>query len=299
MPYRVMLTASAILGALVVGFFVYTIISQSVPGWRVAGWHFFTGTDWNFGNSTYGALPLIVGTVLTTALALLLAVPVGVLSALAIVFLIPRPLRLIVGSMVELLAIVPSVIYGVWGVLLLAKWGDVTVEPFFANLSHHKWPFAGLPIGVGLACGMIVLGVMILPTVTAISRDVFASVPTELVEGALSLGATKGQVLRKVVVPSCRSGILGAITLATGRALGETIAMVFVLGNISLLHPFPTGFFSVLGTLSTELANNFGNLTGVAPFGVLCCLALTLMVIVGGVNFGARAIIRRNLRKLI
>jgi phosphate transport system permease protein len=296
-PYRVWTGAITAVVAAVIVLFFYAIISKSIPGWRTAGLHFFTGTDWNFGAGKFGALPLIVGTLLTTGLALLLAAPTGVAAAVAIAFLIPKRLRLVVSTLVEILAFVPSVVYGVWGYLLIAPWLDHTVQPWLVTTFHHTWPFNGPNgIGFGLMLGSMVLAIMILPTVAAISRDVLVAVPDELVEGGLSVGASKGQVLRRVVLPSAKSGIFGAIVLGTGRALGETVALYLLLGSLDLRHPFPRGLLSGTATLATELVQNFGN--GANNFGVLACLAVTLMVIVFLVNLSARLIVRRSLKKL-
>lgn len=266
------------------------------PGWKLVGWKFFTSTNWDFGAGKYGALPIIIGTLLTTALALVIAVPLGIGSAVAIVYLIPSRLRLAISTLVELLAVVPSIIYGLWGALVIAPWLDNHGDPFLQKLFHGSWPFSGQALGLGLLLGMIVLGVMILPTVAAISRDVLLAVPNELMEGGLSVGASKSQVIRKVILPTARVGLFGAVSLGAARALGETIAMVFVLGNVSGTHPIPTSFFSVLGTIATEIANNYGSFAG--GLGVISCLAMVLMVIVGSVNLTARLIIRRQTARL-
>lgn len=305
--YRLAIGAIALLAAAVVGLYVYSVVNPTfTDGWSLVGWHFFSGIDWNFGNDTYGALPLIIGTVLSSALAILIAGPIGVGSALAIVYLAPQRTRFVISTTVELLAFVPSIIYGLWGFFVIAPWIETTLQPWllarFGNnfpndtcgIGHCTYQQPG--VGIGIICGAVVLSVMILPTVTAISRDVLAAVPNELVEGGLSVGATKAQVLRKVVLRSARPGIIGAITLAIGRALGETIALVFVCGNLYLLHPIPEGLNSTFATLATELAQNFGN--GESGFGILCCLAVVLMVIVGSVNLGARLIVHRSMRRL-
>ncbi len=284
---------------IIVVYFVYTIAHESVPGWKAAGWSFFTSTNWDFGAGQYGALPLILGTLVTTALALLLATPIAIGSAMAIVFLIPRRLQIVVSSVVELLAVVPSVIFGVWGALVLASWLGSHGQPWLISLFHGKWPFTGVPLGYGIMLGSIVLAVMILPTVTAISRDVFSLVPDELIEGALSLGATKSQVLRKVVLPTSRTGVLGAVVLGTGRALGETVAMAFLLGGVTSSSPLPKSLLSTGATMASEIANDFSEAAGQPTLvGVLCCLALILMVLVGLVNLAARVIVARGERKL-
>lgn len=275
--------------------YVYSIVQPTVIAWPIVGWHFFVGTNWNYGAHTYGALPLIVGTIVVAALAILVAAPIGIGTALALVFLVPRRFRFALASAVELLAFVPSIIYGVWGYLVIAPWLDHTAQPWLYKTFHHKFPFSQPGYGDGLLLGVIVLAVMILPTVAAISRDVLTAVPHELVEGGLSVGATKSQVLRKVVLPSARPGLIGAVTLGIGRALGETIAMVLLLGNVAR---FPVGFNSTLATLATEFVNNFGNTTSKKGFGILCCLAVVLCAIVGTTNFVARTIVRRNAVRL-
>jgi phosphate transport system permease protein len=298
LPYRWIIGALAGVVVVVMGLYFYSIIDQSIPGWKVVGWGFFTGTNWNYGAHQYGALPLIVGTLLTTAIALLLAVPVSVGAALAIVFLVPERARLAMASTVDLLAVIPSIVYGVWGYLVIAPWFDHTAQPWLYKTFNGNFPFNQPGVGYGVMLGSLVLAIMIIPTVTAISRDVLAAVPHELIEGGLSVGATKGQVLRRVAVPSSRPGIIGAIVLGAGRALGETIALVILLGGLNLQHPFPRGLNSTVATIATEIANNFGNLTGAAGFGILCCLAVLLMVIVLTTNLIARLIVRRNLRRL-
>ncbi len=293
--YRWGLGAVAAVIAAVVVLYVYSIIQPSFDGWKLVGSHFFTGTDWNFGNGTYGALPLIIGTLLSTALAIIVAGPIGVGAAVAIVYLVPRRAQLVISALVELLAFVPSIIYGIWGYLVIAPWLENTAQPWLYSTFGGNFPFNQPGVGIGLMCGSIVLAVMILPTVTAISRDVLAAVPNELVEGGLSVGATQSQVLRKVVLPSAKTGIIGAVTLGVGRALGETIALVFLSGGLYLLHPIPKGLNSTFATLATELANNFGQ---GGSFPVLCCLAVALMVIVGSVNIAARVVVRRSLKRL-
>ena len=298
LPYRVVLWVVTGFFASVMIVFAGSLVWNSIPGWQAAGLYFFYGTTWDSTIATFGALPFILGTLITTVLAVLVAAPLGIGGALAIVFVIPRRLRAVVSSLVELLAVIPSIIYGIWGYLVLLPLMDQKIQPWLASKTGGHWPFAEQGVGKGLLLGSVILAVMILPTVTAISRDVLAGVPHDLVEGALSLGATKGQVLAKVVVPAARPGLIGAVVLGTARALGETIALTLVLGGASPLHPIPTNLFATLDTLATSIVNNWGDLTGSTSVGALYCLALTLAVIVGTVNFSARRIIRRSARRL-
>jgi len=288
-------TIVAFVGAIVL-YFVYLLISNSIPGWRTAGLAFFTTSHWLFGTTAVSAWPLIAGTLVSTVLALLLAVPVGIGAALAIVFLIPRRLQLLVSSLIELLAVVPSIVYGVWGALVLAHWLSSSGQPWLQKTFNGAWPFNGQYVGYGIMLGAIVLGVMIMPIITAISRDVIVAVPRELVEGAYSLGATRGQVIRKVILPNCKAGITGAIVLATGRALGETIALATVLGGVTNFSPFPNRLFATGSTLAAEIAIDFGQFTG-SQGSILFCLAVMLLIIVGSITYAGRSIIRRSQRQ--
>jgi phosphate transport system permease protein len=294
--YRSTLGVVLFATAAVIVWFIYTFIVHSVPGWQLAGWKFFTSTTWDYGAGQYGVLPLVLGTLVTTGLALVLATPIALGSALAVVFILPRKLRLAVASLLDLLAVVPSVVYGVWGSLVMGRWFDYSGEPWLRKLTSGHWPFSGPINSQGIMPGSIVLAVMILPTIAAVTRDVFASVPAELIEGSLSLGATRGQVLRKVVIPTSKVGIFGAIILGTGRALGETVALFLLLGGVTAHSPLPTNLFATASTLATEIVNDYGDASG-GKLGVIFCLALMLMILVGVVNFSARLIVRRSARQ--
>jgi phosphate transport system permease protein len=295
--YRAVLVAGlAVAGLIGAGYFIL-IISRSVPGWQFAGRQFFTSTHWFFSNNEFGALPLVMATIITTGLALLIAIPVGVGSAVAIVYVVPHRLKLLASSLVELLAIVPSVVYGVWGALVIQALLGHHIEPWLSVHTHGVWPFNGPYSGFGIFLGSIILAVMILPIVVAVSRDVIAIVPDTLIEGSLAVGASRSQVIRKVVLPSCRSGIVGAVTLATGRALGETIALATVMGGVNNVAssggPLPDRLFATGETLASEIAADFGSAQG-KYLGVMFCLAVVLLVIVGLVNGFARRIIRKT-----
>jgi phosphate transport system permease protein len=279
---------AAVFGAVIV-LFVWSIVKTAWPAITSNGIHLITGRTWIAGSGPYGALPLIIDTLSTTAIALVFAVPVGLASAMALQFQVPQRLRGPLASLIELLAAVPSVVYGLWGIAVMVPFFINTLEPFLSHLTGGAWPFNGPQDGFSLLLAGMVLSIMILPTIVAVSRDVIATVPMELVEGALSLGATRGQVFSKVIIPTARTGLLGAIVLATGRALGETIAVAMVIGSNAQL---PHSLFSSGATLASTIAVEFGNSVGTEG-SALAALALILMVITGLVNWGARALTRR------
>jgi len=289
--YNIAMRIGQALLAIVIIVFFGSIIIQSIPGWQSAGFGFFTSTDWSNADFKFGALSLIAGTLVTTFIALLFAVPVGISAALSIQFLLHRRLRVFFSSLVEVLAIVPSIVFGVWGVAVISPWTQHTLEPFLRDISGGAPPFQGEIYGIGLLLGGLVLGVMILPTVVAVSRDAFAMVPQTLIEGAYGLGATRTQVLFRVALPAARRGVLGAVTLGTGRALGETVAMATILGGVT--NKFPSSAFDLGATLASTIARDFLEATG-SQVGALGSLALILTVIVFAVNYIARKIITRQ-----
>jgi phosphate transport system permease protein len=239
---------------------------------------------------------MIVGTAETSLIALAIAIVIGLGTSIAIVFFIPKRFRNVVATLVELLAAVPSIVYGLWGLLILAPWMATTVNPWL-----NKWPFAsalfgnpGQEFGTSLLLASMVLGVMILPTFVAISREVISVVPQDLVEASLSLGATKWQVIRRVVLPSAKIGLYGATFLALARATGETVAVALVAGGVAnvqfhLLYP---------GTsIAAWIANEFGESQG-NEIAALMSLGILLMVLNFGFSLVSRWLVRRQ-RKVL
>ncbi len=279
-----MLGAVAILVAGVAVWFVVAIVTQAWPAFSTLGFTWIFGKVWNPSHDQYGLLPFILGTLEATAIAVVLAVPIGLGTALALAYLVPLRVRAVLSTTVELLAAVPSVVYGLWGLVVLAPVFRETVEPFLTSILGWTGLFNGPNQGVGLLLAGVILFIMILPTMVAISRDVLAVVPNEQVEGAMALGATRWQVLRKVVVPGARTGLLGAFTLATGRALGETVAVALVIGNSPYIaHSIK----SPAATIPSLIVNNFGESTG-TELAVLFAAGLVLLVIGIAVNSVAR-----------
>lgn len=282
--YRGLLAVvAALFGALAIWFLV-AIVIQAKPAFSTLGVSWIFQRVWNPNHHQYGLLPFVLGTIESTAIAVVLAVPIGLGTAVALAFLVPARVRAVLGTTVELLAAVPSVIYGLWGLIVLVPLFRDYVEPFLTNVFGWTGLFNGPDRGPSLLLAGVILFIMILPTMVAISRDVLAVVPIEQVEGAVALGATRWQVLRKVVLPGARTGILGAFTLATGRALGETVAVAMVIGNAPYIaHSLK----SPAATLPSLIVNNFGESTG-TELSALFGAGLVLLVIGILVNAVAR-----------
>lgn len=292
--YRALLVVSAIVFVGLVGWYVISIVVQSKPAFSTLGISWVFQKVWDPNHGKYGLLPFILGTLETTAIALVLAVPIGLGTAIALAHLVPDRWRPPLSTAVELLAAVPSVVYGLWGLIVLAPVFRSTVEPFLTHVLGWTGLFNGPDDGVGLLLAGVILFVMVLPTMVAISRDVLAVVPTDQVEGAVALGATRWQVLRKVVVPGARTGILGAFTLAMGRALGETVAVALVIGN----SPFIAHSVKApAATLASLIVNDFGEAaTGSTELAALFGAALVLLVIGVSVNVVSRMLVRTTAR---
>lgn len=222
------------------------------------GLGFVTSSEWDAVGGHFGALVPIYGTLVTSVIALAIAVPVSIGIALFLTEIAPRWARAPIGIAVELLAAIPSIIYGMWGLFVFAPFMAVHVEPW---LTQHlgSWPvigslFVGPPIGIGMLTAGIVLGIMVIPFIAAVARDVFSAVPTPLKESAVALGSTRWEVLTKVTLPYTRSAMIGAIFLGLGRALGETMAVTFVLGNA---HDFSASLLMPSNSIAAAIANEF------------------------------------------
>ncbi len=290
--YRGLLAAVVAVFVAVVIWFLVSLIVQARPAFSTLGFSWIIQKTWDPNSNKFGLLPFILGTIETTAIAMVLAVPIGLGTALSLAYLVPHRLRPPLSTAVELLAAVPSVVYGLWGLIVLAPLFREHVEPFLTSVLGWTGLFNGPDQGVGLLLAGVILFVMVLPTMVAISRDVLAVVPNEQVEGAMALGATRWQVLRKVVVPGARTGLLGGFTLATGRALGETVAVALVIGNSPYIaHSIK----SPAATLPSLIVNNFGEATG-TELSALFGAGLVLLVIGVAVNAVARMLVRSTSR---
>ena len=222
------------------------------------GLKFITSSNWDAVSGQFGALVPIYGTLVTSAIALIIAVPVSIGIALFLTEIAPRWTRGPIGIAIELLAAIPSIIYGMWGLFVFAPVMAADVEPW-VNDHLGQWPvigplFSGPPIGIGMLTAGIVLGIMIIPFIAAIARDVFNQVPPPLKESAIALGSTRWEMLNRVSLPYARSAIIGAIFLGLGRALGETMAVTFVLGNA---HDLSVSLLMPSNSIAAAIANEF------------------------------------------
>lgn len=254
------------------------------------GLGFVTSSVWDPVRDIYGALPFIYGTIASSLLALLIAVPISIGVAIFLSELAPAWLRGPVGFLVELLAAVPSVVYGLWGIFALAPWLRDTVEPMLAKLFGFLPFFQGAQHGFGLLAGGIILAIMITPTISSVSREVLRAVPSPLREGALGLGATRWEAVRVAVLPYARSGLVGATILGLGRALGETMAITMVIGNRAEIS---ASLFAPSYTMASVIANEFTEATGELYLSSLAEVGLLLFVVTVLLNVVARLLVWR------
>jgi phosphate ABC transporter permease protein PstC len=288
------LTALAAGVLVLIAYFFYELIQQTGPSISKFGiWGFVTTNDWDVSRSIYGAAPLVVGTLVTSAIALLLGVPVAVGAALYVTELCPRRMRGPLTVLLELLAAVPSVVYGLWGVFVLIPKLRPAEEWF--GRTFDFLPFVGRTVaGPNYFIAGLILAIMILPIVSAITREVMATVPSDHKEAALALGATRWEMIRTAVLPYARSGIVSASMLGLGRAIGETIAVTLVIGNAPTIGKqiFDQGY-----SLAAVIANEFGEAANVTIHrAALIEAGLVLFVLTLVVNGLARWVVNRGTR---
>jgi phosphate transport system permease protein len=290
-------TAAITVLVLLVGVIV-ALVHGSLPAWRAFGFGFFTSESWNPVTEKFGALPAIYGTLLTSFIAMLIGVPVSLGIAIFLTEICPQWLRRTIGIAIELLAGIPSIIYGIWGLFVFAPWFQVHVQPLlidtFANIPVLNQLFAGPPYGIGLLTAGLILGVMVLPFITSITREVFDTVPPVLKEAAYGIGCTRWEVMRRVVIPYTRVGIIGGVMLGLGRALGETMAVTFVIGNA---HRIAASVMAPGTTISASIANEFNEAVGDLYTSSLIALGLILFLITFIVLAFARLMLMRIERK--
>ncbi|HXM00919.1 MAG TPA: phosphate ABC transporter permease subunit PstC [Rhizomicrobium sp.] len=291
--FRVFTLAAALL---VVAIFIGIMIALIQGSWLALstfGLGFLTSSVWNPVTEKFGALPAIYGTVVTSALAMLVAVPVGIGIAIFLTELCPRPLKRPIGTAIELLAGIPSIIYGIWGFFIFAPYFQQHIQPgiidALANIPVLQDLFEGPPYGIGMFTASLILSIMILPFISAVTRDVFETVPPMLKEAAYGIGSTTWEVMWRIVLPFARSGVVGGAMLALGRALGETMAVTFVIGNA---HHINESLFAPATTISASIANEFTEALGDLYVSSLIALGLILFGITFIVLAAAQLMLR-------
>ncbi|HLI13960.1 MAG TPA: phosphate ABC transporter permease subunit PstC [Alphaproteobacteria bacterium] len=286
--------AFALLVLLVLAAIIAALAQGGWPALSKLKLGFFVSATWNPVTETFGALAPIYGTIVTSVIALLFGVPVSLGIVIVLTELAPVWLRRPIGTAVELLAAIPSIIYGMWGLFVFVPFYKAYIQPALGS-TLGKVPvlgalFSGPPFGVGLLTAGLILAVMILPFIAAVMRDVFATVPPMLRESAYGLGATTWEVVWNVVLPYTRTSVVGAVMLGLGRALGETMAVTFVVGNA---HDISASLFLPGATISSTIANEFTEAVGNIYSSSLIALGLTLFVITFGVLIAAKLMLRR------
>jgi phosphate transport system permease protein len=276
----------AILGML--GLIVYELVLRSGPSWHAFGFKFFGGSDWDPVNEQFGALSFIFGTLVSSFLALSIAVPLAVGVAVFTTEMCPKALRGPLSFFVELLAAIPSVIYGLWAIFVLVPLLSGYVQPFLAKTLGWTGLFSGPPYGIGMLAAGIILAIMIVPLISSITREVLTVVPQHQREAALALGATRWEMIRLGVLRNARAGIVGGVILGLGRALGETMAVTMVIGN---RPEIAKSLFAPGYTMASVLANEFSEASGNVYLSALVEIGLALFLVTIIVNALAQLLV--------
>jgi phosphate transport system permease protein len=278
--FRALTFLFALLVLLILGGVIVALVDGALPALRTFGFSFVVTEVWNPVTEKFGALAPIYGTLVTSAIAMLVGIPVAFGVAVFITEICPLWLKRPLATMIELLAAIPSIIYGIWGLFVFAPFVQQYIQPAIID-TLGQVPgmgalFAGPPLGIGMLTAGFILAIMVLPFISSIMRDVFETVPAMLKESAYGLGATRGEVVWHVVLPYTRIGVVGGIMLGLGRALGETMAVTFVIGNA---HRISASILQPGTTISASLANEFTEAVGDLYLSSLIALGFILFVI--------------------
>jgi phosphate transport system permease protein len=283
-----MLGASALLLALAL--MVVRFLQLSWPVWKAHGLGWVVGTHWAPAEGIFGALPFVYGTVITSVIALVIGTPIALGTALFVSEIAPAKIRRPISDLIDLLAAVPSVIYGLWGIIVVLPLLQ-PVEQFLADSLGRVIPiFAGPPSGTSFFAAGVVLAIMIVPTISAVTREVFMTVPQDVREAAFALGATRWEMIRYGVLPPARAGIVGAVILGLGRALGETVAVLLLIGQIPSISK---SIFSGGYSMASVIANEFGQSQEPLHLQALIAIGLVLFVVTVLMNIFARLLVGR------
>ncbi len=284
--FAMLLCGLAVLGTLVL--IVYELVLRSGPSWHAFGFKFFAGRDWDPVNEQFGALPFIYGTLVSSLLALIIAVPLSIGVAVFTTEMCPKALRGPLSFFVELLAAIPSVVYGLWAIFVLVPILSNYLQPFLSRTLGWTGFFTGPPYGISMLAAGIILAIMIVPIISSITREVLMVVPQHQREAALALGATRWEMIRLGVLRNARAGIMGGIILGLGRALGETMAVTMVIGN---RPEIAKSLFAPGYTMASVLANEFSEATGDLNLAALIEIGLALFLVTIVVNALARLLV--------
>ncbi|HJJ24936.1 MAG: phosphate ABC transporter permease subunit PstC [Crenarchaeota archaeon] len=283
----------------IIALMIFQLISESYPIWEVEGLSFIIGTDWNAveGRESFGALPYIAGTLVTAALAMVIGVPLSIGIAM---FISDAPAKIggPLGFLVELLAAVPSIIYGLWGLLVFRLYFQDWVEkPLHDLFGDSIFLFSGTPFGLDIITASVILAIMIIPTVSSVSREIMKAVPQQQREAAYMLGATKWEMFKLAVFPYSKTGLIGASILGLGRAVGETMAVTMLIGNATGIAAFPSSFFKPSQTMSSIIANEFVEASPASlHLPALIGVALILLLIAIVINVVAHLLVTRMMK---
>ncbi len=290
-----------ILHFFVISFFILLIgligflFKNSYSSIQKYGWNFLTSMNWDPVSEDYGALPVIFGTLVSSLLALCIAGPLSIGVALFINEVLPKKLANILSFLVEMLAAIPSVVYGLWGIFVLAPWLRQTLQPALQKYLGFLPLFQGPAYGVGMLCAAFVLAIMITPTISSLCKEVFAAVPSIYREAALALGATRWETLKTAVLKSTRNGIFGALILGLGRALGETMAVTMVIGNRADIS---TSLFAPSQTMASVIANEYAEAVSDIHLSALTEVGLLLFAVTLVIHLLSRLLMRTTKRRM-
>ncbi len=296
--FRLLTLSAAVAVLLILGGVIASLVVGSIPALKAFGFDFLTTQTWNPVTEKFGALAAIYGTLVTSAIAMIFAVPIGLGIAIFLTELCPHTLRRPIGIAIELLAGIPSIIYGIWGLFVFAPFLQKHVQPAlidaFVNVPVLSSLFAGPPYGIGILTAAFILAIMVLPFIASVSRDVFETVPSVLKESAYACGCTTWEVIRFIVIPYTRVGVIGGGMLGLGRALGETMAVTLVIGNA---HRISSSLIAPGTTISASIANEFTEAVGDLYTSALIALGLILFLITFVILAIARYLLMRLERR--
>jgi len=285
--FKALVFGASIYALFMVALVFYALGEGSIPIFFKEGINFIIGTEWNSieGQESFGALPYIIGTLISSSIAMAIAVPISIGIAIFVNEMVPGKIGTVLSFIVELLAAVPSIIYGLWALFVFRFWiRDYIEMPLHNTFGDNLYIFAKTPFGLDVFTAGIVLAIMIIPIISAVSREVIKAVPHSQKEAAYALGATRWEMVKTAILPYGKSGLLGASFLGLGRAIGETILVTMIIGNAVGLSAIPTSLFSPSQTLSSIIANEFNEASGNFQLSALIGLGLVLFMLTLFIN---------------